>query len=264
MNFLEQITEVKKEEVSKLKKLFTLSSFETMECFEKDTISFIQQLQHNNFLSIIAEIKKASPSIGLIRENFDHLSLAETYLKNGADAISVLTDEHFFKGSNNYLQEISKIATVPILRKDFIIDEFQVYESKAIGTDIILLISEMLSKNQINELTQVANELGMEVLLEFHSVYQLSKIDLTINKLIGINNRDLKTFETNLSSTLSITDKLPPEIFIVSESGIKKKEDIRELKSANVNAILVGELLMNADNTGNALTELKKWCSNES
>ena len=173
MTILDEILEVKKKEVSDLKKYYSLSSFTEMEFFESWRPSFAESLNKNNIVSIIAEIKKASPSKGLIREDFDHIAIAKTYFQNGVDAVSVLTDVNFFKGKIEYLRDIAKFKSAPLLRKDFIIDEYQIFESKAFGADLILLISEVLSKNQIAELTKAAYEIGLEVLLELHSEEQL-------------------------------------------------------------------------------------------
>jgi len=265
LNFLNQILEVKKEEAKNLKKEYSLSSFIDMEYFHKKSLSFSEKVKSNNSsLSIIAEIKKASPSKGVIREDFNHLKIAETYLKNNVDAISILTDEKFFLGNISFLSDIAKIKEVPLLRKDFIIDEFQVFEAKANGADLLLLICEALSKNQLNELTNAAAEIGMEVLLELHSESQIEKIDFNINKIIGVNNRNLEDFEVTLKTTKKISRKLPEEIILVSESGISEKKDIDFLRETNTNAILVGEHLMKSKNIPESIKQLKEWCKVES
>jgi len=263
MNILDEILEVKKKEVSDLKKYYSLSSFTEMEFFESWLPRFTEKLNKNNIVSIIAEIKKASPSKGMIREDFDHIAIAETYFQHGADAVSVLTDVNFFKGKIEYLRDIARFKNVPLLRKDFIIDEYQIFESKAFGADLILLISEILSKNQIAELTQAAYEIGLEVLLELHSEAQLNKIDFHLNKLIGINNRNLNDFSVDLNTSINISKKLPDDVNIVAESGIKDKQDIYQLKKNNVNAILIGEYLMTNDDIEAALMQLKEWCQSE-
>lgn len=263
MNILEEIIEYKKDEVKKLKKNYSLSSFEEMEFFENPLLK-LENFLNLDSLGIIAETKKASPSKGIIRGEFNHLKIAEIYFKEEVTAVSVLTDEKFFKGNINYLKDIAAIKQRPLLRKDFIIDEHQVYESKGAGADIILLICETLSKQQIQELTCAAKELGMDVLLELHSKEQLQKIDFDLNTIIGINNRNLEDFSINLETTKQIASEIPNKVIVVSESGIHNKENIEFLKSTKIKAILVGEHLMSSKNISESLKQLKEWCSLES
>ncbi len=265
MNILDQILEVKKQEVIELKNKFTLSSFSDYEFFNSKCLKFKDKLSGKS-LSIIAEIKKASPSKGIIREDFNHQKIAEIYFSSGVDAVSILTDNKFFCGSINYLNNIAKMKERPLLRKDFIISEYQVYEAKANGADIILLICEALSQSQINELTSAAYEIGLEVLLELHSEQQLSKISFTLNDLIGINNRNLETFEVSLDTTAKLAGIILNQYEktkIISESGISTGEDISFLKNQNINGILVGEHLMKSADIKSKIEELKEWCSNE-
>ena len=263
MTILEEINEVKKIEVKKLRTEFSLSRFSDSEFYSKSRIPFYNALNKTDKISIIAEIKKASPSKGIIREDFNHIEIANIYMENEVDAISVLTDVNFFKGSLNYLNDIAKFKTVPILRKDFIIDEYQIYEAKANGADAILLIAESLSINQINELTAAAKESDLEVLLELHSEQELQKVNFEQNKVIGINNRDLKNFSVDLAITEKLGQFIPNENLQVSESGIKTKTDIEFIKNTNTSAILVGEHLMISQNIGDAVKELKEWCQRE-
>jgi len=260
LNILEQIVEVKKEEVKNLKQKYSLNSFKEMEYFESKSLKFSNKVKSNQNISIISEIKKASPSKGIIREDFNHLKIAETFFNCGADAISILTDEKFFKGNIGFLKEIALIKETPLLRKDFIIDEIQVFQSKANGADIILLISEILSKAQINELSHAAKEAGLEVLLELHSERQLSKIDFSINNILGVNNRNLEDFSIDLNTTLNLSKLIPDEIILVAESGIKEKEDIDYLVQADIDAILIGEHLMASKIIEEKFKELKEWC----
>lgn len=260
MNILHKIIEVKKEEVRKLRSEYPLSRFRNSELFERKTLSMQKALTADKDISIIAEIKKASPSKGLIRKNFNPLEIAETYFSNGANAVSILTDEQFFKGSLNYLREIAKIKETPLLRKDFIIDTHQIYEARANGADAILLIAEVLSQEQIRELTLVAKSLELEVLLELHSADQLEKIDFSLNTLIGVNNRNLENFSVDINRTLELCDKIPEHVILVSESGIHQPESLEKLKTSRTNAILVGEHLMRSQQIGQALSELKGWC----
>jgi len=264
MTILEEINEVKKEEVKKLRKEFTYSRFTDSEYFAKQRISFYKALNRIDRISIIAEIKKASPSKGIIKEDFNHLKIADIYLENEVDAISILTDVNFFKGNISHLNDIAKIKTVPLLRKDFIIDEFQIFEAKSNGADVVLLIAESLSKNQINDLTAAAKDTDLEVLFELHSVNEFDKIDFNQNKIIGINNRDLKTFKVDLNTTKNLGDLIPKENLLVAESGIKTKEDLEFIKTTNAKAILVGEHLMASKKIGDAVKELKEWCFYES
>ena len=263
MNILEKIVDVKKEEVQQLRREFTLSSFTDKEFFAKNTMSLKKALSESENISIIAEVKKASPSKGLICREFDHAGIAGTYFKNGADAVSVLTDEQFFQGSLQYLADIAAFKTAPLLRKDFIIDVYQLYQAKASGADAVLLIAEILSAGQIKELSIASSKIGLDVLLEIHSLKQLEKIDLELNTLIGVNNRNLENFSVDLNTTIKLSKELPDFTTIVSESGIHSKEDINKLNSASVNAVLVGEHLMRSNNTADALRELKGWCRYE-
>lgn len=264
MNFLDEILEVKKDEIRKLRDKFSYSSFTGMEFFEKECHSLIEEIKSNkNNISIIAEIKKASPSKGTLIENFNHLKIADIYFENDVNAISVLTDKNFFKGDIQYLNDIAHIKVKPLLRKDFIIDEHQIFEAKANGADVILLIAEALSKQQINELTHAAYESGLEVLLELHSDLQIEKIDFNLNTLIGINNRNLETFVTDLKTTSELSKRIPDNVLLVSESGIKNEDDIKKLKDSGTNAILVGEHLMKSENIKDSILRLKEWCTLE-
>jgi indole-3-glycerol phosphate synthase len=260
LNILEQIVEVKREEVKKLKQNFSISSFKEMEFFESKPLKFSHKVKSNPNISIISEIKKASPSKGIIRTDFNHIKIAETYFKCGADAVSILTDENFFQGNISFLNDIASIKETPLLRKDFIINEFQVFQSKGNGADIILLISEILSKSQISELTHAAKEANLEVLLELHSENQLDKIDFELNNILGVNNRNLEDFSIDLNTTIKLSRLIPDNSILVAESGIKEKEDISYLRQAEIEAVLVGEHLMAAKNIDEKFKELKEWC----
>lgn len=259
-SILTKILEVKKEEVAGLRKNFTRERFRYAELFANERLSLSKALSKKEKINVIAEIKKASPSKGILKENFNHLEIAQTYFANGADAVSVLTDQKFFQGNISLLNEIAKRKTVPLLRKDFIVDEFQILEAKANGADAILLIAEALSKVQINELSNIAFENDLEVLLEIHSEEQLDKIDFQLNKIIGINNRNLETFEVDLGTTKNFMKYFLPDIIVVAESGINAREDVEEMKHANVQALLVGEHFMKSENIGKSLKEFCEWC----
>ena len=264
MTILEEIVEVKKEEVKTLRKEFTLSRFSDYQFFESETLSLYKKISYDNNLSIIAEIKKASPSKGIIREDFNYLDIANIYAENKVSGISVLTDKNFFKGSIDYLNEIAKIKTVPLLRKDFIIDEYQVYEAKANGSDVVLLICEILSETQVKELTHAASELDLEVLLELHSQEQLNKVDFEIHNIVGINNRDLKTFEVDIDNSINISKQIPGNVCVVAESGFSDKTSVDKVKNEKIDALLVGEHFMRAENISDELKKFKEWCHRES
>lgn len=262
-NFLNKIVIQKKDEVKLIKNNFTKNDFENYKYFKLPTLSFPNALKNKNKISIIAEIKKASPSKGIIRENFDHLQISKTYFKNGVDAISILTDEKYFQGNIKFISEISDFKSRPLLRKDFIIDEIQIYQARAFGADAILLICEILDKNQIKEYTLCAKEIGLDVLLELHSEKQIDKIDFDINKIIGVNNRNLEDFSVDLNTVNKISEILDDEITLVAESGIKTKDDIDKLKKIKINAILVGETFMREENINQTVQKFIEWCKIE-
>ncbi|KUG25296.1 indole-3-glycerol phosphate synthase [hydrocarbon metagenome] len=264
MTILDEIVEVKKEEVIKLRNDFSFSRFSDYDFFESETLSLYKNISSDDNLSIVAEIKKASPSKGIIRENFNHLDIATIYFENEVAGISVLTDKNFFKGSIEYLYDIAKIKSTPLLRKDFIIDEYQVYEAKANGADVILLICEILSEAQVRELTHAANELDLEVLLELHSEEQFSKVDFEIHKIVGINNRDLKTFEVDINNSIEISKLIPENICVVGESGFSDKTSVDKVKNERIDALLIGEHFMRAENISDELRKFKEWCNRES
>jgi indole-3-glycerol phosphate synthase len=222
----------------------------------KDFAAAIETKINKNQTAIIAEVKKASPSKGIIREDFDPVSIAKTYEKNGAACISVLTDEKYFMGKNEYLTEIRKNVDLPILRKDFIIDSYQILEAKLIGADCILLIMAMLSEDQAITLEEKALEIGLSVLIEIHDEEDLQKSLKLKSRLIGINNRNLKTFEISLEVSNNLKPKIPSDKIIICESGIFTSDDIAQMKKIGINSFLVGESLMRKDNIGEALQNL--------
>ncbi|MCH8324973.1 MAG: indole-3-glycerol phosphate synthase TrpC [Bacteroidetes bacterium] len=264
MSILNKILDQKKEEIRILKNNFSLNSFESMELFNSENLNLIDNIKNTKDISIIAELKKKSPSKGVINKKFDYKNIIETYFNSKIACVSILTDEVFFGGNINMLKEIAKFKKLPLLRKDFITDVFQVYQSKAFGADVILLICEALSKAQINELICSANEIDLEVLLELHSENQINKIDFSLSSLVGINNRNLTDFSVDLNTTVAISQLLPEDVLIVSESGIRKNEDLSIIKRTNVNAVLVGDFLMSSNNLNKSLMDLMKWCQIES
>ena len=203
----------------------------------KDNIS-------NKDEAIIAEIKKASPSAGVIEEKFDPVKKAIEYEAFGASALSILTEEDFFMGSVDHLKDVKKITALPILRKDFMIDEYQIYESKLIGADCILLIASILSDQQIEDLINVAQQLQLDYLIEVHDENELRRVEHFEDALIGVNNRNLKTFEVDLDNSVRLRNAFKQKNIFIAESGIKSREDINYLKLNNINVFLIGESLM--------------------
>src|SRR4030042_1732495 len=208
-------------------------------------------------IKLIAEVKKASPSKGVIREDFNPVDIARTYACNGAAAISVLTDEKYFMGSLDYLRDIRKALDkpVPLLRKDFILDEYQVYEARAAGADAILLIVAILEPGKLSGLLELSHRLGMKSLVEVHNKHECEVAVTSGARIIGINNRDLKTFTVDLETTGKLRQLIPADRIVVSESGIKNRDDIERLKSWYVDAVLIGESLMASDNIAAAMKE---------
>lgn len=202
---------------------------------------------------IIAEVKKASPSKGVLCHAFDHVAIARTYERNGAAAISVLTDKKFFMGLGSHLHDIKQAVSVPVFRKDFIIDAYQVYESRALGADALLLIAAVLDVAQLGDLLRLTEEQGMQALIEVHSARELDAALQAGARCIGINNRDLTTFATDIRVTLDLIIAVPAGIPVVSESGIQASNDIQRLKQAGVSAFLIGEALVCANDPGAAL-----------
>jgi len=206
---------------------------------------FANVLRKGGEVALIAEIKKASPSKGLIRSSFNHREIAQTYTASGASAISVLTDRDFFQGSPNYLSDVRKTTDLPLLRKDFLIDPYQLFEAKLLGADAVLLIMAVLSDRQAAELIEYAGFLGLECLVEVHTEHELERALGLEVKLIGINNRNLQTFKTDLETTFRLNEMITDnEVTVVSESGINTREDVLRLKEHGVHAMLVGEALM--------------------
>ena len=205
---------------------------------------------------LIAEVKKASPSAGVIREDFDPVTIACAYESAGAHCLSVLTDEHFFQGHLNFLRQIRQAVDLPVMRKEFILDRYQILEARAAGADCVLLIAECLSSDELHDLHDFAAELGMQSLIELYDAENLTRVVDTGARMIGINNRDLRTFDTTLDHTFALMDQIPSDVLLVSESGIRTHEDILRLSEAGVGGILVGESFMRQADIGRAVREL--------
>jgi indole-3-glycerol phosphate synthase len=263
---LERIIATKRQEVAQRKAETSVESFkETIATLPRPR-NFFQAVAtpaKTKPLNLIAEVKKASPSAGVIRADFDPVKIALEYEAAGADALSVLTDREYFQGSLDYLRQVREAVKLPILRKDFIIDPFQVYESRAAGADAILLIAECLPVNGMIDLQILATELNLTTLIEVHDMDNLIRVrDHVIGfphksySLLGINNRDLRTFKTDLGTTLRLAELVEDRRVLVSESGIHSSADIRKLAEAGVSAVLVGESLMRSEDIGGKIREL--------
>lgn len=201
----------------------------------------------NKDQAIIAEIKKASPSAGIISENFNPIEKAKEYEAFGASALSILTEEDFFQGSNQFLMDVKAITKLPIIRKDFMVDEYQIYEAKLMGADCILLIASVLSDNEITQFTDLAETLELDYLIEVHDEDELRRVEHFENAMIGVNNRNLKTFEVDLSNSINLKKLFKGDNLFIAESGIKNQDDIDELKNHDIHAFLIGESLMKGD-----------------
>jgi indole-3-glycerol phosphate synthase len=206
--------------------------------------------------AVIAEVKKASPSKGVFREDFDPARIAESYEKAGAACLSILTDKEYFQGSEAFLQQGRNACSIPVIRKDFLIDPYQVFEAKVINADCILLIVSALSDMQLQDLSGLATELGMDVLVEVHDEEELHSALKLDTPLVGINNRNLHTFEVTLENTYALLDQIPADRMVVTESGILGRDDVAAMRAKQVNAFLVGEAFMRAENPGDRLAEL--------
>lgn len=264
-DILEQIVEKTKADLAKRKKEITFRELQSLELYEKERGDFKKSLDKENTVSIIAEVKKASPSKGIIRADFNPLAIAEQYMEHGAAAISVLTDEPFFRGSLSYLNLISKISTVPLLRKDFIVDPYQIKEAKAYGADAVLLIATLYSGSQLSELLDVVKEFGLQALVECYSEEEFDSLDWNKIEIVGVNNRNLSTFMVDLHRGISILSKSPEHVIRVSESGLHHSDDLFYLWENGIHSALIGEHLMKQPNIGVGLhyltTELEKLIS---
>jgi len=258
-DILNRIVEVKRQEVAAAKKRVPL------EAVREDALSRVLTRDFEGALrrriaagrsAVIAEIKKASPSKGLLRADFVPADIAQSYAEAGAACLSVLTDRQFFQGSNDYLKQARASCDLPVLRKDFMVDPYQVWESRVVGADCVLLIAACLDDAQLAELEAIAHSLDMAVLVEVHDRAELERALKLKTPLLGINNRDLRTFEVRLETTLSMLELVPPEKLLVTESGILAPADVQRMRDAGVHAFLVGEAFMRAEDPGAALSAL--------
>jgi indole-3-glycerol phosphate synthase len=258
-DILLKITRRKREEIAERLSLRSIAQLEALLPQASEPRGFADAIARKlaaGESGVIAEIKKASPSKGVLREDFQPDQIARSYARGGAACLSVLTDIDFFQGGDQYLQQARDACTLPVIRKDFIIDPYQVYEARAIGADCILLIVACLDDRQLKDLNDLAHQLGMDVLIEVHDAEELQRALQVDNRLIGINNRNLRTFDVTLETTLALLSKIPDERIVVTESGILTGEDVALMRRHQVNAFLVGEAFMRADDPGAKLAQL--------
>ena len=258
-DILNQIVAVKRQEVDaalQRKPLAEMRADAESRVLTRDFVGAMRARIAAGRAAVIAEIKKASPSKGVLRAEFEPADIAQTYAEHGAACLSVLTDQQFFQGRIDYLKQARASCPLPVLRKDFIIDAYQVYESRAIGADAVLLIAACLDDAQLRDFEAIARSLDMAVLVEVHDAAELARALALKTPLIGVNNRNLKTFEVSLDTTLTLRHAMPADRLLVSESGIQSRDDVLRLAAAGVNAFLVGESFMRADDPGLALAQM--------
>ncbi len=257
MDKLREILEVKKEEVAELLPKRQEMRARALERNEFRSFARALQAGRHGELAVIAEVKKASPSAGVIAADFDPVQIAMNYEQGGADAISVLTDKRFFQGCIEYLPRVRRAVSLPVLRKDFIIDEVQVYEASCAGADAILLIVAALSPSQLEHLLGVADACQLDALVEVHTLEEVETALDADAKIIGINNRNLATFEVSLETSVTLSEEVPEDILLVSESGIADGRQTRRLAECGFNAILVGETLMRSGDVSQTINDFK-------
>jgi len=247
MNILDEIVAKTKSKLEEKKQGVSLEELSSKIDFEnlKET-NFKKSLQ-NKAEAIIAEIKKASPSAGIISDNFDPVLKSKEYESFGASALSILTEEDYFLGNIQYLMDVKAITSLPILRKDFIVDEYQIYESKLIGADCILLIASILNDEELKNFSEIAERLKLDYIIEVHDEEELQRVQHFSNAIIGVNNRNLKTFDVDINNSVELKKIFEGENIFIAESGIKSKKDIEYLKQYNINVFLIGESLMKGD-----------------
>ena len=249
----------KHEEIEQRSRVRSLADLRARAAVQPGTRGFVRAIQRRldaGDAAVIAEIKKASPSKGVIRKDFQPAQIAASYEAGGAACLSVLTDVDFFQGSNLFLGEARGACSLPVIRKDFIVDPYQVYEARVIGADAILLIVAALEDGPMIEMANLAHELGMDVLVEVHDIDELERALQTDCQLIGVNNRNLRTFEVSLDTTLALKQAVPPDRTLVTESGIATRDDVQRMRAAGVHAFLVGETFMREADPGAALQRL--------
>ena len=248
-------TKLRIEEEKKIKSLEDLKN-EVLNLEITKDFPFKEALSGEN-ISIIAEVKKASPSKGLIAKDFDYISIAKEYQDAGASAISVLTEPYFFQGSDEYLSEIAENVSIPILRKDFVVDEYMIWQAKLLGASAVLLIVSILDTVQLKKYLDLAHDLGLSAIVETHDASEISTAMIVGAEIIGVNNRNLNDFTVDIENSISLRRCVSGDVVFISESGIKTKEDVTKLKENNVDAVLIGETLMKSDAKRAVISELK-------
>jgi indole-3-glycerol phosphate synthase len=256
-NLLDRIVANKRREIAEARDRLAETELERRLADAPPTRDFRASIDRPGSVQILAEVKRASPSAGLLRADFDPVAIAKIYEQHGAAAISVLTDEAFFQGHLSYLTAIRRAVSLPVLRKDFILDRYQLLEARAAGADAVLLIAECLPGNELPRLLQETHELGMEALVELYEPANLVRVLDSSARVIGINNRDLRAFTTGLEHTLDLAPRIPRDRCLVSESGIRTREDVVRLQQGGVRAVLIGETFMRAPDIGAKIDELR-------
>lgn len=260
---LDRIVEKTKEDLNRRMREITFREFESMPQYEKIRIDFSKAIQQSDTVSIIAEVKKASPSKGVIRHDFDPVKIADSYIHGGASAISVLTDSPFFQGDLSYLSDIAAMSDIPLLRKDFIVDPYQIKEARAYGADAVLLIVSLYNGDQLSELLYAAKEYGMKALVECYEEEEFLSLPWDEVEIVGVNNRDLHTFQVDLHRGVSILNQAPDHVIRVSESGLQQHEDIGFLYQNEIHSALIGEYFMKQENPGEAIKRMMENFSYE-
>ena len=253
--FLAEIVAHKRREVEARRALRPMREVDRRAVAAPPARAFAQALDSTQ-PAVIAEIKQASPSAGVIRSDFNVQAIANSYQAGGATCLSVLTDERFFRGADWHLSLAREVSGLPALRKDFLLDVYQVFESRALGADCVLLIAAILEPERLASLAKVAGDLGMDVLFEVHDQAELDTVLALRPKLVGVNNRDLRTFDTRLENTIALRSRIPDDVTVVAESGIRTRDDVTRLQAANVRAFLVGTAFMRRPSPGEALRDL--------
>ena len=257
MTILDTIVKYKKTELDQIKKIVSLKELKDQLGIISPPVSLIGKIAEDDQFYLVCEIKKASPSKGIIQPNFDPVRIARLYERGGADAISVLTDEHFFMGHLDYIKRVKKVVNLPVLRKDFIFDPYQLYQSKLAGADLILLIAGILGKKRLSEFLAISRELHLEVLIELADENEINNLPhLTDNVILGINNRDLQSFQVDFQKSFRLIKKLPSNFPVIGESGIQNVKDCLKLKNWGFRGALIGESLMKSTNPDQRVKEL--------
>lgn len=262
MNILDRIVDDTLLETARRKTAVPISRLMDAPLFRRRTSSLEKALRGED-LAVIAEVKKASPSKGVIREDFDPVTIARGYEDAGAAAISILTEPQHFQGSLDHLLAVRESSTLPLLRKDFIVDLYQLYEARAAGADAVLLIAAILDGEQLHDLLEATRELEMSALVEVYEVRELDRIDFDEVSILGVNNRDLRTFEVDIDHSLRVFEHVPPDVVRVSESGLSTSADLVHLRRHGIDAVLIGETLMRRDDPGAALRRLREEVRSE-